>query len=49
MGSHHHEAVEDGKVEMKYMPTAKNVADIFMKALPKPKFTEKLHLAIMKQ
>ena len=34
------EAVEDGKIMMKYIPTSENVADIFTKALLKPKFTE---------
>ena len=32
------EAVDEGKIKMKYIPTADNVADIFMKALGKPKF-----------
>ena len=32
------EAVEDGKIEMKYIPTDENVSDIFTKALPRPKF-----------
>ena len=34
------EAVEDGKILMKYIPTLDNVADIFMKALPRPRFVE---------
>ena len=34
------EAVEDGKVKMEYIPTADNVADIFTKALPKPRFQQ---------
>jgi Reverse transcriptase (RNA-dependent DNA polymerase)/gag-polypeptide of LTR copia-type len=33
------EAVEDGKIKVKYVPTDDNVSDIFTKALPKPKFT----------
>ena len=33
------EAVEDGKIKVKYVPTDENVSDIFTKALPKPKFT----------
>ena len=44
-----HEAIEDGKITMKYVPTSDN---IFTKALPKPKFTEfvaKLGLAMMKE
>ena len=47
-----HEAVEDGKIKMDYIPSSKNIADIFMKALPKPKFVEfvgALGLAIMKE
>ena len=46
------EAAEDGKVKMEYIPTEDNVADIFMKALPKPKFRQfvgMLGLAIMKE
>ena len=34
------EAVEDRKIKLEYIPTAKNIADIFTKPLPKPKFTE---------
>jgi hypothetical protein len=34
------EAVEDGKVEMKYIPTVENVSNIFTKALAKPKFMQ---------
>jgi hypothetical protein len=47
-----HEAVENGKVKMKYIPSADNVADIFMKPLAKPKFKqfiELLGLAMMKE
>ena len=47
-----HEAVEDEKIKMKYIPTVENVADIFTKALPKPRFVElvwKLGLAMMKK
>ena len=46
------EAVEDGRITMKYIPTAENVMDIFTKALLKPKFTEfigMLGLATMKE
>jgi hypothetical protein len=32
------EAVDNGKIVMKYIPTTDNVADIFTKALAKPKF-----------
>jgi hypothetical protein len=32
------EAVEDGKIKIKYIPTEENVSDIFTKPLPKPKF-----------
>jgi hypothetical protein len=32
------EAVESKKVVMKYIPTSENVANIFIKPLPKPKF-----------
>ena len=32
------EAVEDGKISVKYIPTEENVADIFTKPLPRPKF-----------
>ena len=38
------EAVEDGKINMKYVPTDNNVADIFTKALPKPKFQRMVEL-----
>jgi hypothetical protein len=34
------EAVEEGKIKMEYVPTTENVADIFTKALPRPKFEE---------
>ena len=47
-----HEAVEDGKILMKYILTSDNIVDIFTKALPKPKFTEfiqRLGLAMMKE
>ena len=46
------EAVEDEKIKMKYIPMAENIADIFTKALPKPRFVEfvgKLGLAMMKK
>jgi hypothetical protein len=32
------EAVEDGKINVKYVPTDDNVSDIFTKPLPRPKF-----------
>ena len=32
------EAIDEGKINVEYIPTAKNVADVFMKALAKPKF-----------
>ena len=35
-----YEAVEDGKIKLEYILTAKNIADVFTKPLPKPKFTE---------
>ena len=35
-----HEAVEDNKIHVKYIPTSENVADIFMKPLVQPKFEE---------
>ena len=47
-----HEAVEDEQIKMEYILTVDNIADIFMKALPKLKFTEfvgKLGLAIMRE
>ena len=46
-----HEAVEDGKMKMDYIPSSENIANIFTKALPKPKFVEfvgALGLATMK-
>ena len=46
------EAVKDEKIKMKYIPTSKNVANIFTKVLPKLKFmefVEKLGLAMMKE
>ena len=52
---HYHfvrEAVEQGKVKMEYIPTSENVADIFTKALAKPKFLEfvgNLSLAMVKE
>ena len=44
------EAVENGKIKMNYIPTSENVADIFTKPLPRPKFIEfvgKLGLAML--
>jgi len=35
-----HEAVEDGKINVKYIPTSENVADIFTKPLARPKFVQ---------
>ena len=34
------EAVEERKIKMEYIPSSENVADIFTKALPRPKFEE---------
>ena len=33
------EAIEDGKIKVKYVPTDENVSDIFTKVLAKPKFS----------
>ena len=33
------EAVEDNKVKMDYIPMNNNIADVFTKALARPKFT----------
>ena len=50
---HYHfirEAVDEGKIKVQYIPTAKNISDIFTKALPRPKFkvfVEKLGLALV--
>ena len=38
------EAVEDGKISVKYIPTGENVSNIFTKALPKPKFERFIEL-----
>jgi hypothetical protein len=38
------EAVEDGNINVKYVPTDDNVADIFTKALPRPKFERMVKL-----
>ena len=35
-----HEAVEDGKIVLKYIPSSDNVVDIFTKSLAKMKFAE---------
>ena len=42
------EAVEDGKIKVKYIPTDDNVSDIFTKALPKPKFQRLVELLGMR-
>lgn len=34
------EAVDEEKLKLKYIPTSKNVADVFTKALAKPKFQQ---------
>ena len=34
-----HEAVDDAKIKVEYVPTEDNVANIFVKSLAKPKFT----------
>ena len=39
-----HEAVEDGKIVVKYVPTDDNILDVFTKALPKPKFQRMVEL-----
>ena len=52
---HYHficEAVEDERIKMEYILTGDNIADIFTKPLPKPKFMEfiaKLGLEMMKE
>jgi hypothetical protein len=52
---HYHfvcETVKGGWIKMEYIPTSENVADIFTKALLKPKFTQfvgMLGLAMMKE
>jgi hypothetical protein len=38
------EAVEDGKINVKYVPTDDNVSDILTKALPKPMFQRMVEL-----
>ena len=38
------EAVEDGKICVKYIPTVNNVSDIFTKPLPKPRFQNLVEL-----
>ena len=35
-----HDAVEDDKIQVKYVPTDDNVSNIFTKPLPRPKFTK---------
>jgi hypothetical protein len=44
-----HEAVENGKVKMKYIPSADNITDIFTKPLAKPKFKQFVELAMIKE
>ena len=39
-----HEVVEDGKINVKYLPMDDNVSDIFTKVLPKPKFQQMVNL-----
>ena len=39
-----HEAVKDGKICVKYIPTVDNVLDIFTKALAKPRFQKLVEL-----
>ena len=34
------EAVEDQRISVTYIPTEENIADIFMKALPRPKLMQ---------
>jgi hypothetical protein len=43
------EAVEDGKIKVQYIPTDDNVADIFTKALGKPKFQRFVELLGMRE
>ena len=46
------EAVDEGKINVEYIPTAENVADVFMKALARPKFevfVERLGLGGIKE
>ena len=46
------EAVEDNKIMITYLPTEENVADIFTKVLPRPKFKrfrERLGLRVRKE
>jgi hypothetical protein len=46
------EAVENGKISVKYIPTDENVSDIFTKPLGKPKFqrfVELLGLRVLKE
>ena len=46
-----HEAVKDGKIALKYIPSSDNIADIFTKPLAKTKFAElvpKLGLGVIK-
>jgi hypothetical protein len=42
------EAVEDGKISVKYIPTNDNVSDIFTKALPRPRFQQLVELLGMR-
>ena len=39
-----HEAVEDGKIQVKYIPTDDNISDIFTKPLLRPKSTKFMEL-----
>ena len=39
-----HEAVKDGKIQVKYIPMDDNVSDIFTKPLPRPKFAKFVEL-----
>lgn len=38
------EAVDEGKITVKYVPMSDNVADVFTKALAKPKFKQFVEL-----
>ena len=43
------EAVEDGKIQVKYIPTGDNVSDIFTKPLPRPKFAKFMESLVLRR